>query len=274
MRPNVSSSRVACREPLWSLRVRFACHGWRGKGTFGQAAALRWSGLRFAPTALCSSVSRPRRRTRYVRFAHTAQTAAASQLLIRAARGGRKPWPCRPRQPRRAGRSPGTNSPLDCSCPGSPARRSRSAPQPARTRLCESVWLSPRKTTAGTARQAVLGGGDFCGDEQHRPGLGARSAHPHLTRRGCLSGVSEANVASSAARARTEQRSGVGAKRRPPQHEPPPGTACGAALNPVPAHVREPTQACWTDFTVTPDNGESAEPCQTWRRADRALRSP
>ena len=180
-----------------------APHDRRGKGASGQAAALRWSGLRFAPTALCCSDFRPRRGTHNARCARCVQTAAASQMLIRAARGGRKP----------------------CA-----ARRSRGALQPARTRLCRHAWFSPASTTFGSARQAVPGGGDFCGDEQHRAGLGARSAHQQLTRRGCSSGVSAANVASSAARARTEQRSGVGAKRRPPQHEPPPGTACRAAL--------------------------------------------
>ena len=56
------------------------------------------------------------------------------------------------------------------------------------------------------------------------------SALPHLTRRVCLSGESAANAASSAARPQAEQHSGVGAKRRPPQHEPPPGAACRAAL--------------------------------------------
>jgi hypothetical protein len=91
-------------------------------------------------------------------------------------------------------------------------------------------------------------------------GLGSAraSAHPELTRRVCLSGVSAANAASSAARPQAEQvspdtnspvdclclangrshrtgaackASAVGAKRRPPQHEPPAGAACRAAPN-------------------------------------------
>ena len=64
-------------------------------------------------------------------------------------------------------------------------------------------------------------------------GLGSAraSAHPKLTRRVCLSVVSAANAASSAARPQAEQHSAVGAKRRPPQHEPPPGAACRAAPN-------------------------------------------
>ena len=64
-------------------------------------------------------------------------------------------------------------------------------------------------------------------------GLGSAraSAHPKLTRRVCLSVVSAANAASLAARPQAEQHSAVGAKRRPPQHEPPAGAACRAAPN-------------------------------------------
>ena len=80
-------------------------------------------------------------------------------------------------------------------------------------------------------RQAVPGGGDFWGDEKRRAGVGARSALRKLTRRICPSAASAANAASYAARPRTEHRSGVGAQRRPPQHEPPPGTACRDARN-------------------------------------------
>ncbi|MEP6873030.1 MAG: hypothetical protein ABI887_01575, partial [Burkholderiales bacterium] len=65
--------------------------GRSGKGACGQAYALRWSGLRFASAALRCSVSWPRRRTRYVRFAHCAQTTATSQLLMRAARAATSP---------------------------------------------------------------------------------------------------------------------------------------------------------------------------------------
>jgi hypothetical protein len=46
---------------------------------------------------------------------------------VHEARCARRPqrWPCRPRQARGPGRSPGTNSPPDCSGPGSPSRRPR-----------------------------------------------------------------------------------------------------------------------------------------------------
>ena len=186
--------------PCARLNARSSHHAWRGKGASGQAAALRWSGLRFAPTPLCCSVSWPAAELTSLALLAAFKQTAASQSLIRAARGGHKP----------------------CA-----ARRSRGALQPARTRLCNGHWLSPTKTPAVAARQAVPGGGDFCGDEKVSPDenspvdcsrlangrsswtgaackaspeVGARSAHPHLTRRGCLSGVSEANVASSAAR--------------------------------------------------------------------------
>ncbi len=61
-----------------------------------------------------------------------------------------KPWPCRPRWAQAPSRSPGTNSPLDCSCPGSPPRRRTGAPARTRPRLCEAAWvLGWRKTPAG-----------------------------------------------------------------------------------------------------------------------------
>ena len=92
--------------------------------------------------------------------------------------------------------------------------------------VADAVWVRASNANMGGSRQAVPGGGDFWGDEKHRGGVGARSALRQLTRRICPSAVSAANAASYAARPRTEHRSGVGAQRRPPQHEPPPGTAC------------------------------------------------
>ena len=89
-----------------------------------------------------------------------------------------------------------------------------------------------RQATAPAARQAVPGRGDFGGGEQRSGGLGARSALRELTRRRCPSAESEANEASWAARARSEQRSGVGPQGRPPRHEPLPGTAWRDARTP------------------------------------------
>ena len=75
------------------------------------------------------------------------------------------------------------------------------------------------------SRQALQTGGDLWRDEEHSGRLGVRSTLRRLTHRRCLSAVSEANAASSPARPRNEHHSGVEAKRRPPQCEPPPGTA-------------------------------------------------
>ncbi len=105
-RPRAAVRLGAVCLPAWSL-----C-----KGRLGLAVALILGGLRFAPTALRCSVPRPRRRTRFVRCAHSAQTPAASQRLIRAAREGR--GPCAPRR-------------LPC------------APQPAPAHLCNHRVFSP-----------------------------------------------------------------------------------------------------------------------------------
>jgi len=62
--------------------------GQRGKAGSGQAAALRWSGRRCAPTALRCSVSRPvAKLTALAPF----KQAATSQLLMRAARAATSP---------------------------------------------------------------------------------------------------------------------------------------------------------------------------------------
>ena len=91
--------------------------------------------------------------------------------------------------------------------------------------------------TAAASRQALPAGGDLWGGEERRSGVGARSALRDLTRRSCLSAVSAANAASSATRPRAEYRSEVGAQRRPPQHEPPAGSAWrDARSSPTKAH--------------------------------------
>lgn len=97
--------------------------------------------------------------------------------------------------------------------------------------FAETAALLAANTTTVAARQAVPGGGDFCGGEERKFEVGARSAHQHLTRRHCLSAVSKANAASLSTRPRTEHHSAVDAQHRPPQHEPAPGTACRAASN-------------------------------------------
>jgi hypothetical protein len=169
--------------------------------------------------------------TRFAHFVRYAQTDAAKSVLD--ARCARRLQGCAPRRPR--------NRPLrvppaalqrlwsSLRTPsarlGTPEMYRNRSGRPFADRSC--FFLAENRTVG--ARQGAPGGGDFWGDEQHRPGVGARSAHPKLTRRVCLSGVSAANAASSAARPQAEQHSAVGAKRRPPQHEPPAGAACRAA---------------------------------------------
>jgi len=77
--------------------------------------------------------------------------------------------------------------------------------------------LSGRRYSAGAISVATSSAG---------PGSARASALRCLTRRGCLNAANAVSAVSSAARPRTEQRSAVAAKRRPPQHEPPAGTAC------------------------------------------------
>ena len=189
--------------------------GWGGKGAHGQAYALRWSGRRCATTALRCSVSWPCRRTRSVRCAHCTQTAATSQITMRAARAATSP-----------------------ALLGAPEARSS---LPARAFAAESL-LVRRKARTVASWQAVPGGGAVCGDEERRFEVGARSALRQLTCRGCLNGANEESAVSSAARPRAEHRSAVGAKRRPPQPASPPGTACRDAANDAkPLETRQPT---------------------------------
>jgi hypothetical protein len=84
------------------------------------------------------------------------------------------------------------------------------------------VLLHPREEPS---RRAVPAGGDLWSDEDRRTGVGARSALRELTRRNCLSATNEVSEASSATRPLAENRSAVGAVRRPRNHEPPAGTA-------------------------------------------------
>ena len=62
----------------------------------------------------------------------------------------------------------------------------------------------------GPSRQRGPGGGDVGSGEKRSGRVGARSAHPRLTRRRCLSAAPEGRGASSTARPGREHRSGVG----------------------------------------------------------------
>ena len=58
-------------------------------------------------------------------------------------------------------------------------------------------YLGP-KAKSLHSRESVPGGGDLCGGEEHRAGVGARSALRQHSHCGCLNGESEANAASFA----------------------------------------------------------------------------
>lgn len=180
----------------------FAGAGRCGKGTPEQAAALQRGGLRCAPTALRCSVSWPRRGTHSAHCVRCVRTTATSQCLIRAVRAATSPALLGASQVR------------------------RSLPERA---FAGQRLVFATKQTSFASRQVVLCGGELCGDEKHRPGVGARSPLRHPTRRGCSNAVSAANRVSSATRPRAEHRSAVGLQGRPPRCEPSPGTACREA---------------------------------------------
>ena len=165
-----------------------------------------------------------RRRTRYAPCGRCAQTAATSLMLKRAARAA-------------------TGTALLGT-----SEAHRNLPGPG---FAAALVVFAAKTNPGGSRRAVSGRGDFCGDEERSPGVGARSVLPHLTCRIRLNAAPTGRVVSYAARPRGDAvrpdmeqstadcsvpgarrgackrpgRSGVGPKGRPPQHEPLPDTA-------------------------------------------------
>ena len=95
---------------------------------------------------------------------------------------------------------------LDCSRDRMPALSQ--APVLARAvALVQALALRPAHAPS---RQRGPGGGAFGGGEKRSGRVGARSAHPKLTRRRCLSGVLSEHEASSTAQPGREHRSGVG----------------------------------------------------------------
>jgi hypothetical protein len=154
-----------------------------------------------------------RRRTRCVRCALYAQTAATSQTTKRAARAARSPALLGASQGRLVLSTRAFAGPAVAHDAVEPARAwAAGAP-----RCCQSGRRYPAGAISGATSSAA-------------PGSARASALRDLTRRSCLNAVSAANEVSSAARPRCEQRSAVGAQRRPPQHEPMAGTACRDAL--------------------------------------------
>ena len=213
----------------------------------GQAAALRFGGR---PQADCPAVRGlvARRATRSVRCAHGARTSTPDRLWMRAARAATSP------------RILGTSQ-ARCRLPGHSAATHNTIVEQGglarSTSPSTAAGLSSGRTvTVRAARQVVFGGGDFWGDEQRRVEGGTRSVLRRLTRGGCLSAVSKANVASSAARPRSEQRSAAFAQRRPPQHEPPPNTACRVVPTKHGTQTRA-TRIAKTTTRITPTGDRS-----------------
>ena len=209
---------IAGGRPGESSMVRPACAGWGGEVAPGQASPLH----RQAQPVLRTGCARApcvrlvaRRRTHCANCVRSVQTSATSQSTIRAARGA-------------------TSLPL---LGAIEALRGLSGRAFAKRRL-----LSSATTPNGTARRAMPAGGDLWGGEERSPDVGARSALRGLTHRGCLNGANAVRAVSSAMRHRGEHRSEVGATRRPPQCEPPAGTACRAAPKPG-EHGRRGTSA-------------------------------
>ena len=192
--------------PMLSLNGYFACDSRRGKAGSGQAAALRWSGRRCAPTALRCSVSWPvAKLTALTSFAPFKQTAT-SQFTKRAARAATSP-----------------------ALLGAPQARC-GLPEPRSADTAEV--FAANTNTRGLRGKGCPLGAIWVATSSAGPGSARASAHQHLTRRGCLNAANEVSAVSSAARPRTEQRSAVGAQRRPPPHERPAGSPCRDAPQP------------------------------------------
>jgi hypothetical protein len=169
-------------------------------------------------------------------------------------RGGRRVrrlhWPCRPRRAQWPGRSPGTNSPLDCLCPDSPARLGVASPNslrslrslrsnrrrrvslrsalraPTPSLCCSSPLKSPLPGTARRERNGIWSSEEETTTHPQRrvragrsAPLRRRGAEPwgrracalrRLTRRRCLNVAHEGREVSSTARLQGEHHSGVG----------------------------------------------------------------
>ncbi len=200
MSPPVGLRPEAARGPLLTFDDCCAGLGWRGKGTPGQAAALRLGGRRYAPTPLRCSVSRPRRRTHSATCGRCVRTASTSQKTKRAARAATSPALLGTSEARL--RLPG-----------------RASAEPAAA--CET-----RRTSGGLRGRRCPRGAISVATRSAAPGSARESALRGLTCRGCSNAATVGRAVSSAARPWCEHRSGVGAQRRPPQHEPLAGSAC------------------------------------------------
>ena len=95
-------------------------------------------------------------------------------------------------------------------CEAAASGLTKEAAADAQRTLGASRCFSP-KCPSLASRQAVAVRGDLWVGEERSPWVGARSAHPYLTRRRWLSAANEVSAASSAARPKGEHHSAVGA---------------------------------------------------------------
>jgi len=200
--------------------------------------------------ALLGLVAPARNSLHSLRSCHS-DTRAESEVEAREyARGPQalRCSPCRPHQAQAPGRAPGTNSPPDCLCPGSP-QQMRATPcphSPLRNR-----WLfSEKEPRLGRrcfssenhlgARKAVGGraAGRICGAEERRRGVGARTrALRYLTREHCPSETSAASEASCERDPHPSTAGESAPQGRPPQLSP-------KALPPVASPARAFRRRC------------------------------
>jgi hypothetical protein len=109
-----------------------------------------------------------------------------------------------------------------------------SLPTHTHPRLCRCHRATHHQTPRASMRGGRYPVGAICGAARSAALRSARAqrALQLLTRRDCSSTTNAVSGASFAARPQCEHHSGVGAKRRPTQYEPPLGIAHRAALNP------------------------------------------
>jgi hypothetical protein len=247
----------------------------RGKGVPGQSTALHLRGRRVAPTALALQAAPARASRPLARRSRSTGSPAsglacsvlqpAAELAALTAFAALRQWR---RVSSRSALARAAASPVLLGAPQ--ARRGL----PGHAFAGAFVRLYAREEPA---RQVVPAGGDLWSDEDRRTGVGARSALRRLTRRNCLSAVSEANAASSATRPRSENRSAVGAVRRPRSHEPSAGTAWRDAKAPTNPGAKAPshggaTRAASSDFEEDAERrhctARAPSPCRdhsSWR---------
>jgi hypothetical protein len=213
--------------PLLSLPGCIACERRRGQRRVraGRGASLRRSALRTDCPAVLGLVAR--RRTHCAHFVRCVQTTATSQSWRRAARAATSPG-LAGRAVRSTAVRKAQTVPRTVCVPAHLLGASEARPDlPARAFADTAERFAANNTVGGLRGKGCPLGAIWVATSSAVPGSARASVPCGLTRRSCLSA---ANIASFATRPRTEQRSAVGAQRRPPPHERPAGCPCRDAL--------------------------------------------